>query len=286
MTRKRQSARNKAQAASSDTDARLAELEAEAAVLRDRVEELAGKVARRDIALIEKAERLESSEKARHDLEARLERQHHEIHVLTERAEDYRNTLTKTQQDCSRAEDAGNALAAELAKRAEQAEAFEKRRQDLAATVERQRKELGLLTERLESLPADVPVKPEGDPGASPAPANTRGLRLLGWILKPRRSHTASVRKQVAELRKSEFFDSVWYAATYPQCASPAKAAEHYVREGAFIGNDPSPAFSTSAYYQRTPDVEESDWPALSHYLFYGKVEGRRFDPVESRDDD
>ena len=88
-----------------------------------------------------------------------------------------------------------------------------------------------------------------------------------------------SLRQQATALRQDPLFDSEWYAATYPDSGGADKAVEHYLREGAFVGNDPSPAFSTIGYYQRNPDVADSDWAALAHYIYHGKAERRKCEP-------
>lgn len=175
-----------------------------------------------------------------------------------------------------------------LAEFAQTAEAAEIHRSELQATVERQRNEVRHLTAQAESRRADDP--PQADPPPKDAPESAGSAGELGQApsrfrrvvsgLARRGAQTPNTRKQVAALRTSALFDADWYAATYPECGGPAKAAAHYLREGAFVGYDPSPAFSTIGYYQRNPDVAESDWAALAHYIAHGQSEGRAFEPL------
>ncbi len=183
---------------------------------------------------------------------------------------------------------------AALAVARQAAEAAEQERQALEATIARQRKELTALTARAEAMVRDTEEpagrsRPAGPAASAPvasaasaqAAPKARRMRFIS-SLGLRRSATPSLRKQVAALQQSEYFDSAWYAARYPDCGGPARAAEHYLREGALVGNDPGPKFSTTGYYQRNPDVAASEWSALGHYIFFGKSEGRIFDPVPS----
>ena len=58
---------------------------------------------------------------------------------------------------------------------------------------------------------------------------------------------------------------------------APLKARKR-AREKAgndYDGRDPGPAFQTMAYYRANPDIARAGWPALSHYLMYGRAAGR-----------
>lgn len=219
--------------------------------------------------------------------------------------------VTKAQSEAARARKAAATATAALAKlredmaqqvagrdaalalAAEQAQAKAQTTTDLEAVVDRQRKELVVLTKMAERQakgsapkvehPAAVPVEVSTaapDVQTNPAAAKPSRLKSLTFGLRLRGTHTPSLGKQAEALKQSVYFDSAWYAKTYPDCGGPAKAAMHYLREGAFVGNDPGPRFSTTGYYQRNPDVASSDWAALAHYVFYGKAEGRVFDPL------
>jgi len=180
---------------------------------------------------------------------------------------------------------------AALSKQAQEAEAAEKIRRDLEATIIRQRAELLILTEQVDRLKnAPTPAvngrtePPSDEPPSTEQPSTGRPglpwrLRSLAQGFGHRDGQNPSLKKQIEALHQSPLFDRNWYAETYRDCGGADKAAAHYIREGAFIGHDPSPSFSTFAYYKRNPDVAETDWAALSHYLFYGKAEGRSFEP-------
>lgn len=171
---------------------------------------------------------------------------------------------------------------AALSKNAQEAEAAEQIRRDLEATITRQRAELLILTEQVDRL-----KNPQSPAMHGQAETPGTGRKGLPWRLRSlaqgfghKDGQNPSLKKQVEALHQSPLFDRDWYAATYRDCGGADKAAEHYIREGAFIGHDPSPSFSTFAYYKRNPDVAETDWAALSHYLFYGKAEGRSFEAL------
>ena len=189
-----------------------------------------------------------------------------------------------------------------LAKARQMADAAEKTHKKHEAQVSKLRHELRVLTKQAEAqlktaassaTPAIASAQkavPQDSPADTPAPASKSqaGSAVLGKGLlsglRRRRSGLPSLRQQVQALQESAYFDSAWYATTYPDCGGQAKAAEHYLREGAFVGNDPGPNFSTTGYYQRNPDVAATQWTALGHYIFFGKAEGRSFEPLSTSD--
>ena len=96
------------------------------------------------------------------------------------------------------------------------------------------------------------------------------------FLMRVRRiRHRLAQRKHSAALSESPLFDSDWYFEHYPECGKPKKAIAHYLKEGAFSGNNPGPEFDTSAYYHANPDVAAGGWPALAHYVLHGCSEGR-----------
>ena len=50
---------------------------------------------------------------------------------------------------------------------------------------------------------------------------------------------------------------------------------EHYLWIGAKLGRDPSPTFSSRGYSAAYPDVADSGFNPLLHYIYWGKAEGR-----------
>lgn len=88
------------------------------------------------------------------------------------------------------------------------------------------------------------------------------------------------IKKRVALLNQSEFFDAKWYLQMYPDVAnSKLDPAEHYLLYGASEQRDPSSRFSTSKYLRANSDVAESGMNPLVHYLSFGKNEGRKAVP-------
>jgi hypothetical protein len=83
--------------------------------------------------------------------------------------------------------------------------------------------------------------------------------------------------EQVRLLQESDLFNAAWYLETYPDTVAGALSPqEHYVRSGAFEGRNPGPDFDSFAYYLANPDVAQAGWPALVHYVGFGRAEGRR----------
>ena len=86
-----------------------------------------------------------------------------------------------------------------------------------------------------------------------------------------------AVRGRLAEeraiLARSGLFDVAWYAETYG--VRPEQAIAHYVRTGAFLGNDPSLFFSSLDYTEANPDILTAGVNPLVHYITFGFRENR-----------
>lgn len=93
--------------------------------------------------------------------------------------------------------------------------------------------------------------------------------RALKLFLKRR---DLTVARQYLAVCDSVFFDPAFYRKTY----GVADAATHYLLEGASLGFDPGPFFSTRQYLDRNPDVAVSGMNALAHYELFGRPEGRK----------
>lgn len=77
-------------------------------------------------------------------------------------------------------------------------------------------------------------------------------------------------------IRRSIYFDRVWYLEKYPDvAASGIDAAEHYARFGWREGREPSVLFSVDDYLLKNPDIEAADVNPLLHYIEHGRNEGR-----------
>lgn len=84
-----------------------------------------------------------------------------------------------------------------------------------------------------------------------------------------------SIEEQTSLVATSSLFDQQWYVEHQPRAElGDLSAAEHYVREGAFMGLNPGPEFDTMAYYLANPHVAKAGWPALVHHLQHGPAVG------------
>lgn len=91
----------------------------------------------------------------------------------------------------------------------------------------------------------------------------------------------AAMIKQISE---SAYFDQAYYLQQHPQIRnSGLSAAEHYVKQGAAAGLNPSEAFNTQFYLQTYPDVAKAGINPLWHFLQHGKQEGRQALPTVSK---
>jgi hypothetical protein len=86
------------------------------------------------------------------------------------------------------------------------------------------------------------------------------------------RSRSLSLVWHYLAISGSIFFDATFYARAY----GVADGVAHYLTEGARLGYDPGPFFSTGRYLAMNPDVAESGVNPLAHYELYGRTEGRK----------
>ena len=94
-----------------------------------------------------------------------------------------------------------------------------------------------------------------------------RVVRRLRAVFIPK-----ELKDQINLLRESDLFDEEWYVSTYPDTLeSFLSAEEHYLRQGAGEGRDPSPHFSTKEFLYRNPQVSEEDVNPLLKHLEQGK---------------
>jgi|GEM_PF-3304067 len=97
---------------------------------------------------------------------------------------------------------------------------------------------------------------------------------------------TTNWQAEIAILEASGLVDTPWYLTRYADVRLLGMgAAEHYLKYGAAMRRDPSPAFDTHFYLTTYPDVALTGQNPLLHYLLHGREEGRygcekdRFDP-------
>jgi hypothetical protein len=85
---------------------------------------------------------------------------------------------------------------------------------------------------------------------------------------------------QVALIRSSPLFDPDWYREHYGARIGAVDPAEHYLREGASLGFDPGPGFSTTAYLDTYRDIKAARANPLIHFEQHGRREGRQPGPA------
>lgn len=89
-----------------------------------------------------------------------------------------------------------------------------------------------------------------------------------------------AIKRQVALIESSRYFDAKWYLAQYPDIARDAKMsaqpARHYLLMGGFEGRQPGPDFDSAYYLSAHKDVAESGINPLIHYIKFGEKEQRR----------
>lgn len=78
----------------------------------------------------------------------------------------------------------------------------------------------------------------------------------------------------------SGLFDEAWYLSQYSKDVGDEDPILHYLRIGATLGFDPSPAFSSSLYLEIYRDVRAARRNPLLHYIQHGAIEGRSPKPT------
>lgn len=88
----------------------------------------------------------------------------------------------------------------------------------------------------------------------------------------------------VEYIRKSKYFDEIWYKNSYGnKIKSSIDAATHYYLYGSSEKLDPSPQFSTESYLDAYETVARSGMNALVHYEKYGKASDLRVEPARDK---
>ena len=100
----------------------------------------------------------------------------------------------------------------------------------------------------------------------------------------------ARMKKQMRPYRharlvlKSGLMHEAWYLRQYPDVAAVGiPPALHYVLYGGFEGRDPSPMFSSQAYFEAYPDVRSLKTNPLVHYLQKGRYQNRAISPSTAK---
>lgn len=108
---------------------------------------------------------------------------------------------------------------------------------------------------------------------------------LYGRIRPETKGHANSAATPVRLICDSGHFNEFWYSKHYgKKFVSMEAAVMHYLQEGAMQGLNPGPAFNTTAYLHRYPDVAAAGVNPLLHYIQYGKSEGREPNPKKGCD--
>lgn len=155
-----------------------------------------------------------------------------------------------------------NKEASDLAARLKESAAREKKAQK---AIEERFNEIAALTNLLEKNEAQSEQLSRDTAHSSAAKA----AKPSKWTIK----------RQVAMIEKSRYFDAKWYLAQYPDIAQDAKMsanpARHYLLMGGFEGRNPGPEFDTTYYLAHNPDVVKSGVNPLLHYLKWGEKQQR-----------
>lgn len=89
------------------------------------------------------------------------------------------------------------------------------------------------------------------------------------------------IKKYIAVIRKSKYFDAEWYKQQYPEVVeSGLHPAEYYMLQGWQKKHNPSKGFDGNKYLENNPDVREAGLCPLCHYEQYGKYENRNLKGV------
>ncbi len=87
-----------------------------------------------------------------------------------------------------------------------------------------------------------------------------------------------------AVIGQSKLFDAQWYAERYPDVVAAGRdPLDHFIRDGAGEGRNPSDRFDLRWYLTRNPDVARSGINPLLHYLQHGRDEGRSIRAVGAK---
>lgn len=91
---------------------------------------------------------------------------------------------------------------------------------------------------------------------------------------------------EITLLWESDLFDEEFYRLQLARDKLTQNARLHYLAQGARASLDPGPRFSTAYYMERYPDLDVSQTNPLTHYILWGRVEGRKgtADPVKRID--
>ncbi|WP_206478039.1 hypothetical protein [Halomonas sp. KRD171] len=234
--------------------------------------------------LQEAEQRIGDAEKSRSDVEQQLAQQKKEhatlsaqLKATTEREKEALSTVDELTEQLKKNEAQRGQLKRELddTKSANQklevdAKANRETQAQQRREIERQSHELANLVDQLEALRAAAPSTDTSTQAELTAPKS---------VAKAPPLTKRAIKRQVALIEASQWFDAKWYLAQYPDIARDSKMsanpARHYLLMGGFEGRNPGPGFDSAYYLQHNPDVVESGINPLVHYLKFGEKEQR-----------
>lgn len=142
--------------------------------------------------------------------------------------------------------------------------------------------ELGQTRQALERLRLENTELRKQARGLHAVSGGGRGLvgrlyRRLKGALGGGLSRRWQLRRQVALVRDSGYFDRQWYLSQNPDIQQAGMdPLRHFVAHGGQEGRAPGPQFDSLRYLTRYPDVAEQGVNPLVHYLTQGRDEGRQ----------
>lgn len=132
------------------------------------------------------------------------------------------------------------------------------------------------ITRPLREVSSHLPVL------ARSARAVARPMRQVWRALRGHRPVIAEATPDLIKVvSESRLFDDLFYRKHVQEpLGDRLAAAEHYLRQGAGQGIDPSPIFSGSWYLSRNPDVASEGVNPFVHFLLHGQKQGRDPHPL------
>ncbi len=114
-----------------------------------------------------------------------------------------------------------------------------------------------------------------------PPAALTAALSPKSWFSAKARRAATQHRRAREIVGQSGLFDAEWYSAHYPDVtAAGLDPLDHFIRVGGSERRHPSERFNSKWYLDQYPDVQEAGINPLLHYLEHGHDEGRQMRPV------
>lgn len=163
-------------------------------------------------------------------------------------------------------------------------ELLEKKDTDTQQEIDRQTRELAALAALLDKRGIDYSsvIRPITTPVAEGVAPNApiTAQPLVNSVVKKAPPLTKrSIKRQIALIETSRFFNANWYLGQYPDIARDPKMsanpARHYLLMGGFEGRNPGPEFDSAFYLANHQDVVQSGINPLVHYLKFGEKEQR-----------